>query len=185
MMRTIDCLLVFLVWLVSLAIVITGASLEGKNEISKLGEEPMVRRAVDANATPVQGNSKDVTTAKTPAVTPTIVATTSLNINCTERNNQTGECISTYDKGHSGMLPDWVQNNKGILERTLYVLLVITVIVVLYFLVKTIRLRRRKSKTRRYGVLNTNDRDNLEMTPLDQEDEDEDMTVFEVNGHRK
>ena len=54
----------------------------------------------------------------------------------------------------------------------------------IYFIPNS-RLRRRRSKTRRYGVLNTSGQDNLEMTPLDQEDDEEDMTVFEVNGHRK
>jgi hypothetical protein len=47
------------------------------------------------------------------------------------------------------------------------------------------RLRRRKSKTRKYGVLSTAGQDNMEMTPLDQEEEDEDMTVFELNGHAR
>lgn len=46
------------------------------------------------------------------------------------------------------------------------------------------RTRRRKSKTKKYGVITTPASD-LEMTPLDQDDDDEDMTVFEVNGLHK
>ena len=44
------------------------------------------------------------------------------------------------------------------------------------------RIRRRKSKTKKYGVISTPAND-LEMAPLDDpDDDDEDMTVFEVNG---
>ena len=46
------------------------------------------------------------------------------------------------------------------------------------------RIRRRKSRTKRYGVILKND-DNLEMAPLDQQDDDEDMTIFEMTDQRR
>lgn len=47
------------------------------------------------------------------------------------------------------------------------------------------RTRKRKSKTRKYGLITSSGND-LEMEPLDQDlDEDEDMTVFEMNNRGK
>ena len=40
---------------------------------------------------------------------------------------------------------------------------------------------RKKSKTKKYGVISSRDAD-LEMRPLEEDDDDEDVTVFEVNG---
>ena len=40
---------------------------------------------------------------------------------------------------------------------------------------------RKKSKTKKYGVISSRDAD-LEMRPLEEEDDEEDVTVFEVNG---
>lgn len=46
-------------------------------------------------------------------------------------------------------------------------------------------MRQRKSKTRRYGLL-AGSGDKMEMTPLDQDDDDEeDVTVFELNGKKR
>lgn len=45
------------------------------------------------------------------------------------------------------------------------------------------RLRRRRSKVRRYGILAN--REDVEMTPLGEEDEDEDATVFDINEHSR
>lgn len=40
---------------------------------------------------------------------------------------------------------------------------------------------RKKSKTKKYGVISSRDAD-LEMRPLEEDDDEEDVTVFEVNG---
>ncbi|GAB0205234.1 mitochondrial enolase superfamily member 1 [Grus japonensis] len=45
------------------------------------------------------------------------------------------------------------------------------------------RLRRRNRKTRRYGVLDTNI-ENMELTPLEQDDEDDDTTLFDASHPR-
>ncbi|TKC40093.1 hypothetical protein EI555_003246, partial [Monodon monoceros] len=44
-------------------------------------------------------------------------------------------------------------------------------------------MRRRNRKTRRYGVLDTNI-ENMELTPLEQDDEDDDNTLFDVSHPR-
>lgn len=66
--------------------------------------------------------------------------------------------------------------------RAFYVLLAVSSIVVVYFLMRAWRLRRKRSKSRKYGLITAKGTD-LEMAPLDQEDEDdEDMTVYEMNN---
>jgi hypothetical protein len=45
------------------------------------------------------------------------------------------------------------------------------------------RTRRRHSRTKRYGLLSTQD-DNLEMAPLDADEDDDDLTVFDINNRK-
>ena len=42
------------------------------------------------------------------------------------------------------------------------------------------RTRQRQSRTKKYGLLSSRD-DHLEMTPLDIDDDEDDMTLFDVN----
>ncbi|XP_007891305.1 membrane protein FAM174A [Callorhinchus milii] len=70
------------------------------------------------------------------------------------------------------------------IQRALYVLIVVTAFVIIYFVVRTVRMRRVNRKTRKYGVLNTH-LENMEMRPLDQEDDEEDDTLFDVNHSRR
>lgn len=74
--------------------------------------------------------------------------------------------------------------NKDMLLRTLYVLIGVTSIVILYFVFRAWRIRGRRSKSRKYGLITTRGSD-LEMAPLDADDEDDDMTVFEMNDRHK
>lgn len=46
------------------------------------------------------------------------------------------------------------------------------------------RLRRHNRKTRRYGVLDTNI-ENMELTPLEQDDDEDDTTLFDANHPRR
>ncbi|KAF6124232.1 family with sequence similarity 174 member A [Phyllostomus discolor] len=68
-------------------------------------------------------------------------------------------------------------------QRALTVLMVVSGVVLVYFVVRTVRMRRRNRKTRRYGVLDTNI-ENMELTPLEQDDEDDDNTLFDANHPR-
>ncbi|MXQ87872.1 hypothetical protein E5288_WYG015311 [Bos mutus] len=68
-------------------------------------------------------------------------------------------------------------------QRALTVLMVVSGAVLVYFVVRTVRMRRRNRKTRRYGVLDTNI-ENMELTPLEQDDEEDDNTLFDANHPR-
>ncbi|XP_007536465.1 membrane protein FAM174A isoform X1 [Erinaceus europaeus] len=74
--------------------------------------------------------------------------------------------------------------DKPMTQRALTVLMVVSGAVLVYFVVRTVRMRRRNRKTRRYGVLDTNI-ENMELTPLEQDDEDEDNTLFDANHPRR
>ena len=58
-------------------------------------------------------------------------------------------------------------------------------VVLIYSISFVNSIRRRKSRTRRYGLLSSRG-DKLEMAPLENADDDdeEDVTVYEMNGKR-
>nr|XP_033785083.1 membrane protein FAM174A [Geotrypetes seraphini] len=69
-------------------------------------------------------------------------------------------------------------------QRALAVLVVVSAAVIVYFVIRTIRTRRRNKKTRKYGVLDTNI-ENMELKPLEQDDDDDDTTLFDANHPRR
>ncbi|XP_071444235.1 membrane protein FAM174A [Hetaerina americana] len=71
--------------------------------------------------------------------------------------------------------------NFGALLRGFYVFLGLSVIVIMYFTVRAIRLGRKKTKVKKYGILAS--REDLEMTPLGVDDEEEDNTIFDLSSH--
>ncbi|XP_063726304.1 membrane protein FAM174-like [Symsagittifera roscoffensis] len=73
-----------------------------------------------------------------------------------------------------------LSNNKNAVQITMFALIGLTSLVVLYFIVKTMRLKREKSKSRKYGVLTNG----MEMDHLESDSDDEDTTVFELNHRR-
>ncbi|XP_028611189.1 membrane protein FAM174A isoform X2 [Grammomys surdaster] len=75
-------------------------------------------------------------------------------------------------------------SDKPMTQRALTVLMVVSAAVLVYFVVRTVRMRRRNRKTRRYGVLDTNI-ENMELTPLEQDDDDDDTTLFDANHPRR
>ncbi|KAM7148301.1 membrane protein FAM174A isoform 1-T1 [Molossus nigricans] len=84
--------------------------------------------------------------------------------------------------GGLAVSPD--SGDKPMTQRALTVLMVVSSAVLVYFVVRTVRMRRRNRKTRRYGVLDTNI-ENMELTPLEQDDEDDDNTLFDANHPRR
>lgn len=89
------------------------------------------------------------------------------------------EEVATTSNGTipSGYGADILQN-RGMIARMTYVLVGFSFLILVYFVVKAVRLRRVKSRTRKYGVLT----ENLD-SPLRIDDEsDEEVEVFEVNG---
>ncbi|XP_074650439.1 uncharacterized protein LOC141905472 [Tubulanus polymorphus] len=150
--------------------------------VKKQNPKPGSDTSVDNNDAKKTDDAKKAQPNK---ISPPPSSTPSTSVNKTKcvGNNGT-DCVTTSSKSRS--FGDMFNQNKGMLLRTMYVLIGITAVVILCFAVKTIRLRRRRSKTKKYGVISTPGHDNMEMTPLDQDDDDEDMTVFELNnGHMR
>ncbi|NXH91095.1 F174 protein, partial [Edolisoma coerulescens] len=72
------------------------------------------------------------------------------------------------------------EQGQPMTQRALSVLVLASAALIVYFVIRTVRLRRRNRKTRRYGVLDTNI-ENMELTPLEQDDDDDDTTLFDAN----
>ncbi|RMC18092.1 hypothetical protein DUI87_04971 [Hirundo rustica rustica] len=69
-------------------------------------------------------------------------------------------------------------------QRALSALVLASAALIVYFVIRTVRLRRQNRKTRRYGVLDTNI-ENMELTPLEQDDDDDDdTTLFDASHPR-
>ncbi|XP_053556451.1 membrane protein FAM174A [Bombina bombina] len=90
---------------------------------------------------------------------------------------------STVGKEHASTVSGVFPPNKPRTQRALVVLMVVSAAVIVYFVIRTIRSRRKNRKTRKYGVLDTNI-GNMELTPLEQDDEDDD-TLFDANHPRR
>ncbi|NWW66550.1 F174A protein, partial [Ifrita kowaldi] len=76
------------------------------------------------------------------------------------------------------------EQGQPMTQRALSVLVLASAALIVYFVIRTVRLRRRNRKTRRYGVLDMNI-ENMELTPLEQDDDDDDTTVFDANHPRR
>lgn len=106
------------------------------------------------------------------------------NNTSTKKPNNTEDCINcTKTDDHN--IFQHLLNNKPMLMRAFYVLLALTAVVVVYFVIRSWRLRRKRSKSRKYGLITARGTD-MEMAPLDQDDdEDDDMTVFDMNSQNR
>ncbi|XP_061174077.1 membrane protein FAM174A-like [Saccostrea echinata] len=104
--------------------------------------------------------------------------TPKLNTNDTAKNG-------TEEMGGGKGILDFGEN-KGMFMRAFYVLIGITAIVVVYFGVRAWRVRRKRNKSKKYGLITGRGAD-YEMAPLDadDDDDDEDTTVFEMNRRKK
>lgn len=80
--------------------------------------------------------------------------------------------------------PPLSEVNQLMTQRALSVLVLASAALIVYFVIRTVRLRRRNRKTRKYGVLDTNI-ENTELTPLEQDDDDDDNTLFDANHPRR
>uniref|UniRef100_A0A8U7N853 Transmembrane protein 157 n=2 Tax=Corvus moneduloides TaxID=1196302 RepID=A0A8U7N853_CORMO len=76
------------------------------------------------------------------------------------------------------------EQGQPMTQRALSVLVLASAALIVYFVIRTVRLRRRNRKTRRYGVLDTHI-ENMELTPLEQDNDDDDTTVFDANHPRR
>ncbi|CAL1535590.1 unnamed protein product [Lymnaea stagnalis] len=113
-----------------------------------------------------------------------------ISVNCSlPINTNNSNCAENkeMDKDFPKSILSQMKENKEMLLRTLYVTLGVTGIVVVYFIIRAVRLRRKRTKSRKYGIITQQgDRGDMEMEPLgDGDDDEEDYTVFEVNGRKK
>ncbi|XP_058027334.1 membrane protein FAM174A [Ahaetulla prasina] len=86
--------------------------------------------------------------------------------------------------GSMAAAPPRSEVNQPMTQRALSVLVLASAALIVYFVIRTVRLRRRNRKTRKYGVLDTNI-ENTELTPLEQDDDDDDNTLFDANYPRR
>ncbi|XP_006814061.1 membrane protein FAM174-like [Saccoglossus kowalevskii] len=128
-----------------------------------------LQREAQEDPAPASGQTDPGNDDANPTVKPTVKTATTPPL--TGKNN-----TST-----GGFYNNVFQPNSDVVKRMLYVLLAVTGIVIVYFVFRAARLRSRRSKSKKYGVLTTPGAD-MEMAPLDQDDEDDDMTVFDVNN---
>ncbi|NWH74623.1 F174A protein, partial [Piaya cayana] len=87
---------------------------------------------------------------------------------------------ATRSSSHLAEMSAPPEQGQPMTQRALSVLVLASAALIVYFVIRTVRLRRRNSKTRRYGVLDTNI-ENMELTPLEQDDYDEDTTLFDAS----
>uniref|UniRef100_A0A1B6DK16 Uncharacterized protein n=1 Tax=Clastoptera arizonana TaxID=38151 RepID=A0A1B6DK16_9HEMI len=63
-----------------------------------------------------------------------------------------------------------------------YIFAGLSALIIFYFVIKALRLRRRRSKVRRYGILTSHE--DVELSPLENgDDDDEDSTVFDISEY--
>uniref|UniRef100_A0A670Y7T2 Transmembrane protein 157 n=1 Tax=Pseudonaja textilis TaxID=8673 RepID=A0A670Y7T2_PSETE len=86
--------------------------------------------------------------------------------------------------GSMAAAPPRSEVNQPMTQRALSVLVLVSAALIVFFVIRTVRLRRRNRKTRKYGVLDTNI-ENSELTPLEQDDNDDDNTLFDANHPRR
>ncbi|XP_074607302.1 uncharacterized protein LOC141860172 [Acropora palmata] len=101
----------------------------------------------------------------TAATTTTIISSTS---NSSKSSNETSSEVMRTIK---------FSDNSGLLQRSLYVAVGVSVIVAIYFIVRSIKSKGRR-KAKKYGVIRS--AGEPELQPLEEGDEeDEDMTLFD------
>lgn len=140
---------------------------------------------VEAVTTPVT----KISTTKPPPTKPTTKTTVKPTTEVTVTSGNT-TVLSTTNTTHlskndttlasSGIL---YYLDNGVLYRMLYVVVGLSGIVAIYFIVRAVKTRRRKSKSKKYGVIDGSV--DMELQPLDNDEDEEDMTLFDVSKNRK
>ncbi|XP_066567370.1 membrane protein FAM174A isoform X2 [Amia ocellicauda] len=99
------------------------------------------------------------------------------------KNSSAGVSQSSSRTTVAGVLVTEAEPRPMSIQRALYVLVAVSALVIVYFVIRTVRMKKNR-KTRRYGVLDTNLA--MEMTPLEQEeDEEDDTTLFDARQSRR
>ncbi|XP_048416062.1 protein FAM174C-like isoform X1 [Stegostoma tigrinum] len=90
-------------------------------------------------------------------------------------NNNNSSSSTGPPPPHQAAYPD-----KSVIRRAVWVLLGISGLGLVYFIIRSIRLK--KTQRKKYGLLASYD-DHVEMAPVDTDDDD--TTLFEVKGMRR
>ncbi|XP_067824521.1 protein FAM174C-like isoform X2 [Heptranchias perlo] len=93
-------------------------------------------------------------------------------------NNTTAR--NSSGSGHSTTHPHDGYPDKSVIRRALWVLLGISGLGVVYFIIRSVRLK--KTQRKKYGLLSSYD-DHVEMAPMDTDDDD--TTLFEAKSIRR
>jgi len=137
-------------------------------------DEQLAKKNDSLVPTPAKGSPVDAPVA--PAST-SMTATTAATAASTTTTTLTEAMTSSNGTIPSGYGTDILQN-RGMIARMTYVLVGFSILILVYFVVKAVRLRRVKSRSRKYGVLT----ENLDSPLGIDDDSDEEVEVFEVNG---
>ncbi|XP_010869705.1 protein FAM174C isoform X2 [Esox lucius] len=108
----------------------------------------------------------------------TIAPVTTKNVSNSSANNSK-DTTSNINK-HNIVNTFYV--DSSMIQRALYVLIGITIIGVLYFLVRAVRLKKTTTSRKKYGLLSNYD-DSVEMAALESDEEDD--TVYEARSLRR
>jgi len=148
-----------------------------------LNLDTVIAEKAVALATPTSG--QPVASAKKKSASPEVQRDPSTAATMTTTTTTTStEIDETTSLMNNGTIPaaygaDILQN-RGMIARMTYVLVGFSILILVYFVVKAVRLRRVKSRTRKYGVLSENLDSPLRLN--DEYESDEEVEVFEVNG---
>lgn len=93
-----------------------------------------------------------------------------------------GSTSKTKSENEGNATMNSLNLDSSMIQRALYVLIGITIIGVLYFLVRAVRLKKTTTQRKKYGLLSNYD-DTVEMAQL--ESDEEDTTVYEAKSLRR
>lgn len=153
-----------------------------------ISENEVHADSTPSNVKPIDKTTKSVSTTKLPPNHSEIIHVTEISktkaesitngVNATQNSE-------TVTPGNSSTIRkrDPPKNiSAGAVVRGFYVFVGLGAIVVMYIVVRTVRLRRKKTTVRKYGILAS--REDVEMTPLGADDDEEDMTLFDMSSHK-
>ncbi|KAM9479808.1 membrane protein FAM174A-like [Salvelinus alpinus] len=89
---------------------------------------------------------------------------------------------NTTSKNNHSKIFNSFEVDSSMIQRALYVLIGVTTIGVFYFLVRAVRLKKRTTSKKKYGLLSNYD-DSVEMAVLESDEEDD--TVYEARSLRR
>ncbi|KAL7867273.1 hypothetical protein AOLI_G00150870 [Acnodon oligacanthus] len=118
------------------------------------------------------------------AESPTPGAAAAATANATKTAGQ-GAALNgstTKPKTATNITLSGIDLDGSMIQRALYVLIGITIIGVLYFLVRAVRLKKTTTQRKKYGLLSNYD-DTVEMAQL--ESDEDDTTVYEAKSLRR